>query len=237
MTLDQLLSGLKSAFGAELRAVVLYGSAVAGELIPQRSNYNVLVLVDSLPLERLLAKSTTAREWAEAGNPPPLMMTVREWLGSADIFAMEHADILERHKVLYGEAPFAGVQVSPADLRLQTENQAMGKLLQLRQGALAAGGDGERQAALLGASLSAIMVVFRAVARLHGDHPPTDYEALSRMVAGRAGFDAAPFVQVVQHVRGTAPITPAGASAVLAGYLQGMEQLVAHLDRFKHAAR
>ena len=236
MTLDQLLAGLKTAFGAELHAVVLYGSAVAGEHIPQRSNYNVLVLVDSLALDRLLAKSSTAREWTEAGNPPPLMMTVREWRASTDIFAMEHADILERHRVLYGEAPFDGVQVSPEHLRLQTENQSMGKLLQLRQGALAAGGDGARQAALLGASLSAIMVIFRAVARLHGEQPPTDYEALSRSVAGRAGFDAAPFVQVVRHVRGAAPIAPADAGAALAGYLQGMEQLVAHLDRFRSGA-
>jgi len=237
MTLDQLLSGLQGAFGAELRAVVLYGSAVAGEHIPQRSNYNVLVLVESLSLERLLARSSTVRDWTEAGNPPPLMMTVREWRGSVDIFAMEHADILERHRVLHGQLPLEGIHVSPADLRLQTENQAMGKLLQLRQGALGAGGDGGRQVALLGASLSALMVVFRAVARLHGEQPPTDYEALSRMVAGRAGFDAAPFVQVVRHVRGAAPITPAGAGAVLAGYLQGMEQLVAHLDRFKQGAR
>ena len=230
MTLDELVTELRTAFGAQLRAVVLYGSAVAGEHIPNRSNYNVLVLVEALPLDRLLAKAAGAQAWTAAGNPPPLMLTVDEWRTSADIFPMEYADILERHRVLYGEAPFAGLSVSPGDLRLQVENQAMGKLLQLRQGALATGGDGVRQAALLAASLSAIMVVFRAVLRLHGQSPPTDYEALARLVAERAGLDAAPFLQVVRHVRGSAPIAPGQAEAVLAGYLRGMEALVAHVN-------
>ena len=31
MTLDELVSQLRAAYGAELRAVVLYGSAAAGE--------------------------------------------------------------------------------------------------------------------------------------------------------------------------------------------------------------
>jgi hypothetical protein len=233
MTLDDLVASLRNAFGSELRAVVLYGSAVAGEHIPKRSNYNVLVIVDALPLERLMAKASIAQAWTKAGNPPPLLLTHAEWRSSADIFPMEYADILERHRVLYGQAPFDGIHVSPAELRLQVENQALGKLLQLRQGVLALGNSGEQQVVLLAASLSAVMVVFRGVVRLHGDVPPTDYEALSALIGGYAGFDAAPFVQVVRHVRGAAPIAPGGASAVLAGYLQGMERLTAHLDQFR----
>src|SRR3712207_194433 len=102
MTLDDLVSELTRAHGPQLRAVVLYGSAVAGELIPKRSNYNVLVIVDELPLERLLTKSAAMRTWSDAGNPPPLLLTTAEWLSSADIFPMEYADVLERHKVLHG---------------------------------------------------------------------------------------------------------------------------------------
>jgi hypothetical protein len=230
MTLDELVSSLKSDFGAQLRTVVLYGSAVAGEHIPNRSNYNVLVLVDALPLDRLLASAAGTRAWTAAGNPPPLLLTVAEWRASSDVFPMEYADILERNRVLYGEPPFDGLSVAPADLRLQVEHQAMGKLLQLRQGALAAGGDAMRQIALLAASLSTIMVVFRAIVRLHGDSPPTDYEALSRLVAERAGFDPGPFVGVVRHVRGAEPIPPESATIALAGYLEGMERVVAHVD-------
>jgi predicted nucleotidyltransferase len=236
MTLDQLVSQLKAAYGAELRAVVLYGSAAAGEHIPKRSDYNVLVLTESLKPERLRAAAAVARAWAEAGNPAPMTMTPAEWRRSADIFPMEYADILDRHKILYGELPVEGVRVEPRHLRLQLEQEAMGKLLKLRQGVLAAGGDERRQVELLAASLSTIMVILRAVTRLHGDRPPTDNVALSTMVAGRAGFDAAPFVRVVRHVRGEQLMTPADVGGVLAGYLGGMEGLVAYLDRFASPA-
>jgi hypothetical protein len=108
----------------------------------------------------------------------------------------------------------------------------LGKLLHLRRGAMAAGDDAKEQIALLEASLSALMVVFRGVVRLAGDVPSQDYVALSTDVAQRASFDAAPFHRVIQHMRSTAKIPRNDASKVLAGYMAGMEALVAWLDRY-----
>src|SRR3954470_24946647 len=125
MTLDELVAQLRAAYGTGLRSVVLYGSAAAGEHIAKRSDYNVLVIVDSLDASRLAAASAAARAWAEGGNPAPLTLTTSEWRGSSDIFPMEYADILERHKILYGESPFDGISVDPKDLRLQLEQEAM----------------------------------------------------------------------------------------------------------------
>lgn len=233
MTPEELVEQLRAAYGDALRSVVLYGSAAAGEHIPKRSDYNVLVLVDSLSLDRLSAAGAVARAWSEGGNPAPMTLTTREWRSSADIFAMEYADILERHKILYGEAPFDGIRVEPRDLRLQLEHEAMGKLLRLRQGVLAAGGDGRRQVELLAASLSTIMVIFRAVIRLEGAAPATDNVALSQAVARYARFDSSPFERVVRHVRGEQTIAAGEVGNVVAGYLDGMEKLVEHLDRFE----
>ena len=231
MTPEELVEQLRRAYGPELRSVVLYGSAVAGEHIPKRSDYNVLVLVDALSLDRLSAAASVARAWGAGGNPAPMTLTMSEWRGSADIFAMEYADILERHKILYGDSPFDGIRVDPRDLRLQLEHEAMGKLLRLRQGVLAAGGDGRLEAELLAASLSTIMVIFRSVVRLQGETPPKDNVALAQGVARHAGFDATPFERVVRHVRGEQPIAASEVRSVVAGYLAGMEKLVAHLDR------
>jgi hypothetical protein len=233
MTPEELVEQLRSAYGDALRSVVLYGSAAAGEHIPKRSDYNVLVIVDSLSLEQLSAAAAVARAWNEGGNPAPMTLTTREWRSSADIFAMEYADILERHKILYGEAPFDGIRVDPHDLRLQLEHEAMGKLLRLRQGVLAAGGDGRRQLELLAASLSTIMVIFRAAIRLGGAATATDNVALSQAVARYAGFDAAPFERVVRHVRGEQTIAAGEVGNVVAGYLDGMGKLVEYLDRFE----
>ena len=236
MTLDELVAQLKAVYGAQLRAVVLYGSAAAGEHNPKSSDYNVLVIVDELTMQHMRAEAAVARAWGEKGNPPPLTMTLAEWRGSADIFPMEYADILERHRVLHGTPPFDGITVDRGHLRLQLEHEAMGKLLKLRQGILASGGDAKAQTELLAASLSTIMVIFRAFERLHGAVPPTDYERLSRDVGQRVGFDVTPFGRVVRHVRGGEKIGSADVPAVLEGYVDGMNRLVGYLDRYEPTA-
>lgn len=231
MTLDELVSQLRGAFGAELRAVVLYGSAAAGEHHPKKSDYNVLVLVERFAPERLTAASAAVKAWSDDGNPPPLPLTVDEWHDSADIFPIEYADLLEGHRVLYGDLR-TDVRVNPQHLRLQLEHEAMGTLLQLRRGVLAAGNDAKEQLALLEKSSSRVMVIFRALIRLLGETPSHDNIELSKKVATAAGIDAAPFVQVVWHKRGETPIRSQDVARVLAEYLSGMQQLVHYLDRY-----
>ncbi|HEY3134162.1 MAG TPA: nucleotidyltransferase domain-containing protein [Gemmatimonadaceae bacterium] len=233
MKLEELVRQLQLAYGAGLRSVVLFGSAVAGEHNPKKSDYNILVIVDSLPLERLRAVAAVSKAWADDGNPPPMTFTTSEWKASSDIFPMEYADILERHRVLFGEPPFDGITVSPADLRLQVEHQTMGKLLQLRQAVMGAGGDDRRQLEVLENSLSTLMVVFRGVSRLFGHAPSQDYEELTRSLAERARFSPDPFVKVIRHVRGTEKIPRENAADILEGYLAAMERLVAYLNEYK----
>ena len=233
MKLEELVSQLKLAYGDGLRSVVLFGSAVAGEHNPKKSDYNVLVIVDTLPLARLRAVAAVSKAWAEDGNPPPMTFTASEWKSSADIFPMDYADILERHRVLFGDPPFDGIRVAASDLRLQVEQQTMGKLLQLRQATMGAGGDSRLQLEVLEKSLSTLMVIFRGVSRLVGQAPSQDYEELSRSLAQRAGFSPDPFVKVIGHVRGTAKIPRESAAGILEGYLAAMERLVAYLDEFR----
>jgi len=232
MTLDELVSQLRAAYGTALRSIVLYGSAAAGEHIAKKSDYNVLVIVDDLGAARLVAASAASRAWADSGNPAPLTLTMSEWRGSSDIFPMEYADILERHRVLSGDPPFDGITVDLKDLRLQLEHEAMGKLIRLRQGILASGNEGDRQLELLTASLSAIMIIFRAFVRLHHEVPAKDNVSLIGVVASRVGFDGQPFVRVVKHVRGESSMKASEASSVLGGYVRGMEQLVSYLDKY-----
>jgi hypothetical protein len=123
--------------------------------------------------------------------------------------------------------------VNPADLRLQVEHQTMGKLLQLRQAIMGAGGDSALQLEVLEKSLSTLMVIFRAVVRLQGQVPSQDYEALTLTVAERAGFSPEPFIRVIRHARGSEKLSRDNASMILEEYLSAMERLVAYLDEFR----
>jgi hypothetical protein len=233
LTLDELVAQLRTAFGSDLTAVVLYGSAAGGEHNPKRSDHNVLVIVKQVPMTAAKAIAATSRAWADAGNPPPLVFTDSEWRGSSDIFPMEYADILDRHRVLHGTSPFDGIVVRTEDLRLQLENETMGKLLHLRQAVLATAGDDKKLIELLGSTASAIMVIFRAVCRLHGEKPAAENARLVEQVARLAQIDGDPFQRAVRVSRGESAVPTAEALAVTAGYVGGLERLVGHLDGFR----
>ncbi len=234
MTLDELVTQLRSAYGDALRSVVLYGSAVAGEHIAKKSDYNVLVIVNDIPMGRLRELSAVTRAWRESGNAAPMTFTEREWRASADVFPMEYADILERHKPLYGDPPFEGITVDKRDLRLQAEHEALGILLGLRAGVLTAGADAGKQIELMSATLSALMIVFRAVLRLHDRRPPQSYSEVTNEVSSVAGVDTAPVQEVVSHVRGSKAITKDRAGELLASYLRAMEAVVMHISELPH---
>jgi hypothetical protein len=231
LAIGELVAAVKSLYGDALRTIVQFGSAVAGEVLPGQSDTNLLIIVDAVPLSALLHNAEAVQKWTRAGNPAPLLLTLDEWRSSADVFAMEYADILHRHLVLVGDAPFAGVTVDPSDLRLHVEREAMGKLLQLRRAVMAVGNDQKQQLRLLVNGLSTLMVIFRGVSRVAGGSPPMDYLALSREVATLAAFDVRPFERLVQHARRDVQIPVGEVTPVLTGVLDAMGRLVMFLDR------
>lgn len=229
MTLESFTQDLQRVLGDDLTAAVLYGSAVH-QATPTAAN--VLVVVRTLRPSALRALGTAVATWRAAGHPAPLILTDAEWRSSRDVFAMEHADIHATHRVLAGAMPGLP-EVSREDMRRQLEFEAMGALIHLRQGILACNGDTTLELQLLTASKGTVMALLRALLRVEGQQVPTEAEALVRTAAGRAGFDAAPFLEVVAHTRGTA-IPAARADAVLTEYHAGLKRLVAHVDAMLH---
>jgi len=193
MKLEELVSQLRAAYGDALSAVVLYGSAAGGEHHEKRSDMNILVIGKTLTVKSMRAAGAVARAWGEAGHPPPLTLTEAEWRSSVDVFAIEHADILQRHKILFSAPPFDlkyGVTVSPRDLRLQLEYEALGMLLRLRGRVLTSDHDAAHRIETLVSGTSQVLVLFRAILRLREETPPADNEELCRLTAARTGAAA-----------------------------------------------
>jgi hypothetical protein len=234
MTLDDLVRQLREAHGNALRCVALYGSAArgGGEHIAKKSDYNVLVIVSTLTMESLRREAPIARQWRDDNNPPPLTLTLGEWTRCADIFPMEYADILQYNRVLHGQLPLNGIRIDPQHLRLQLENEAMGKLLRLRHLILLAGDDVNAQREILEGSISTFLTLFRAYARLHNATPPIDSEALVVDVAEHVGFDKASVVRVLAHLKGTSKLTDQEIGPTLAAYLTAVQTFVAHVDQY-----
>lgn len=233
MTLEALTERLQRDLGEALVAAVLYGSAARGERVERRSDYNVLVIVRALTPAALRALAPTTAEWRAAGNPPPLLLTEREWRSSRDVFAMEHADIAGRNRVLHGALPSLA-PVAPDDLRRQLEYEAMGALLHLRRGVLAVGHDPLRTLDLLVAAKGTTVALLRSLLRVHGRPVPDDAAAALAAAAPLAQLDATALAEVIAHARGERSIPPARAAEVLDGVHRLLKALVAHVDAMWH---
>lgn len=231
VTATELVKELREVFGDGLRAVALYGSAANASDGTHPGDQHVLAIVDSLPLDGLTDAGSHVTKWLKGGHPAPLILTLAEWRSSSDIFPMEYADILAQRQELHGSLPVDGIVVKPQELRVAVEREAMGKLLQLRRGVIAAGDDAKRRTELLTASLSTFLAVFRGALRTIGIRPDSDSAGTVREIGFRAGLDVIPFQRVLDHKRGTVSLPPAEVNSVLAGYLASLEHLVAWLDQ------
>ncbi len=131
--LAELVERLKSAIGANLKTVVLYGSAAAGNFQPQHSDLNVLCVLDRLDGAELQKLGPTARRWEKKGHPAPLVFGLEELQRAADVFAIELLDIQEKHRLLFGANIFAGMRVPLRLHREQVERELRTNLVRLRQ--------------------------------------------------------------------------------------------------------
>jgi predicted nucleotidyltransferase len=227
---------LEGVYRAELASVVLYGSAARGEFRPGQSDLNVLVLLRAVSPAALRRASDLARAWVAEGNPPPLILSVDEWRRSADVWAIELADIRDAHLVLGGMDPFEGIEIRPEDLRLQCERELKGKQIQLRERYLLFAGQPEELGELLSRSFSTFLVLFRTVLRLTGAGGERDAETVLRRVGERVGFDPAPLLEIQRARASGQKLRPQADSPVVAGYLDAVSRVVDHVDRLVHGA-
>ena len=231
MTLDELVTQLKAAHGDALLGVIVYGSTAADAAA--KNDHNVLVVVRSLDVMAMRADGAIGRSWQEAGNAVPLTLTEAEWRSSVDVFAIEHADIAERNRVVFAAPGFEvtdRVSIRDADIRRQLEYESLALVLAVRAGITATGGNARAQRALLAGQSGRAIALFRAGVRLSGAAPAPDAVALCAQAGKMAGFEPASFVAAVNQRRGTKEVPKGELESVLGGFHAGLMRFVAHVD-------
>jgi hypothetical protein len=229
MTPQEFVQRIKAA-APSLQSALLYGSAAAGDMSGSAVRHDLLLVAKQWSIAELHAMSDLVQQWQKAGNPIPQLFTTAELATSADVFPIEILDLQQSREVLLGPDPIADLHVDLDHLRLQLEHELRSKLLFLRQRCLAAGGDPQRIASVLAASLSSFLVLFRAALRLYDKQVPAQKRAALLALAQHVPFDAEPFVTLLDcKERGVPPgPNPVG----LAGsYLGSIEQVVEAVDQ------
>jgi len=195
MTPEFLAEELKKICGGNLHSVVLYGSAAAGDSV-KTSDYNVLVVLERVKMEDLLALTGLCSSWSRDGNHAPLLFARENLLRSADVFPVEFSDIRQTHKILFGKNPFEGMEIDPALLRLELEHELKSKLILLQENFLVTKGSAKEVERLLVASISAFLTLFKAALRLYGENPPAKKMDVLPLLSKHVKFDEAIFAVV-----------------------------------------
>lgn len=223
------LSQVDSVLGNGYSAV-LYGSAARSDFVPGRSNLNLMLITDDLSTARLSGLGRAFATWRKSGYEPPLVILRSEWARATDVFPIEITDMRCGYEVLRGPDPVPGLQVSPADLRQALEREFRGKLLRLRQGYVAAGGDPVALGLLAERSSGTILVLLRGLLVLLGRSVPPEPMEVAAAAAAAMGMDGEPLLNVVRHRGERGWRCPPGE---FEGYLEAVARAAAFLDQLQ----
>ena len=231
MTPEELTHRLERDLGRDLKSVILYGSAAAGDHAGKRSDHNILVVVQELGVEQLRAVSQTAKAWAKAGNRPPLLFTPESLRRSVDTFPIELLDMRDSHRVLQGEDLVQGLAPDPRDLRLQLEHDLKTKLIQLREHYMLAAGKPRNVVELMVGSVASFLALSKAALRLFRDQvPPKKLDALKALTE-HLGLDVGAFATVHEIKEGKRKSRHVDAERLFEQYLKSVEAIADAVDK------
>lgn len=221
-----VLQDLQHIFSGRLQALIAYGDPNAAEALS-------LALVHAITAEDLAACASRAQSWHRAGLATPLLLTREEFSGSLDAFPLEYGEILETHRVVHGDDPFAGLTIRDEDVRRACEVQVKSLLLHLREDFVESRGRQGDVAALVTDSAPALAHLLRRLARLDDVTCSTNQE-LCTYASTRPRLDA----RVVGDVLALAKNPSAAgvdAARLFPQYLAAVEALWRFVDRWRHA--
>jgi hypothetical protein len=230
---NHLLDDLRSTHGDNLAAVVLYGSAAAGDHAGGDSDYNLLIALRRITPEDLRLAQAPVREWQRLGHPLPVYFTAEELRDAADVFPIEFHQMRRARVVLYGEDPFSSLEIGDENLRHQTEYELRSKLIQLRRLYIPASVSAEKLSDLMSDSLTSFATLFAPVLMLKGDpDPPVAKREIVRATARRLGIDAAPFERIFAlRESNDSTLSERDAHQLFASYLAEIERVIEAVDQ------
>ncbi len=229
---EGFIDDIRTTHGKNLAAVILYGSAAAGDFIPKQSDYNILIALNKITPKDLREAHACIREWHRMGHPVPVYFTVSELQNAADVFPIEFHQMTVAHKVLFGTDVIAGLNISDEFLRHQTEYELRSKLIQLRRQYIPASVSVDGLVKLMSESLASFSALFRAVLLLNGGEPPVKKHEIVHMTANKLGLEQVTFERIFALRERDAPgkLSAEEANDLFADYLDHIEKVIDSVD-------
>lgn len=223
--LREFTDAARAAFGEDLRAIVLYGSAADGKL-RATSDVNVLVVLEAFEP----AKADRLREplrVAQAAVRLAAMFLLQAEIGPAvEAFAVKFGDILHRRRVLYGDDPFRGVTVPRPSQVARLKQVLLNLTLRLRAWYMLRSLREEQLAFVIADAAGPLRAAAAALLGLEGQPtPPSPKDALARVAASLPGAGWAEVLARVSEAREMRRLPPGVAGPALVRLIELTERM------------
>jgi predicted nucleotidyltransferase len=229
--INEFVERMRAAAGTNLVAAILYGSAAAGDHIPDYSDVNLLCVLGETSFAAIEALAPAMEWWGKQKHRLPLLLSADEMRRSADVFSIEFLDMRRSHRLLWGEDILKTLEIPMRWHRAQVEYELREKTILLRQRLLMASGNVEAKWELLLRSLPAFGTLFRHALIALGDAGAGSKRDAAAALAAKLGIDSSVFGELLDIRERKKERKSAKVDEVFARYLMLVEQVTAAVDR------
>lgn len=227
---EEFVKRSREAASSNVVAIILFGSAASGDFHPGLSDLNLLCVLRDSSFAALQTLAPVAKWWDREKQPPPLCMTQHELERSTDVFAIELLDMVQHHRVLFGEDLLRGLHISTHLHRVQVEYELREKLILLRQHLLLAADSDSRLWDVVLHSVPSFATLFRhALIAMGNDSPPGRREAAQRL-SQQVNFDPSSIQQALDVRERKTDRKKLDVKDLCARYLAAIEKVAAAVD-------
>jgi predicted nucleotidyltransferase len=194
--LQEMTEALRAAAGDNLASVLVHGSAARGEFVEGTSDVDAIVVLKDTSLPRLDAVANALVLARNRGRIDTMILKLDEIEPSMDVFPVFYEEISERHVVVYGSDPFAGLTATDEHRRLRIEQELREAKIRTKRAAVDAMGTPRLLAAALERKVRQVRSPLRALLKMQGVAVGDRLADVLRAAASRYGSDAAPLLDV-----------------------------------------
>ena len=227
--LGDFVERVRGAAGANLKSVILYGSAAAGEYVPEYSDVNLMCLLGDTSFEAITALGPVVEWWGKQKHHAPLLLTAEDLRRGADVFSIEFLDMQQSYRVLWGDDPLRNLDIPMKFHRVQVEYELREKTILLRQRLLLVRDDGAKWELLL-RSVPAFGTLTRHALIASGEKAVLSKREAVGKLAAKAGFDPSPILQLFDVREHKADRKTINVNDMFRRYLKAVEAITAAVD-------
>jgi hypothetical protein len=231
-TITSFVDAAKQAFGADLVAIVLFGSG-AEQNLRATSDVNILLILKRFDRTQADALREPLRFAHAAVELNAMFMLESEVPAAMEAFAVKFADILHRHRVLHGSDPFANVAVSDAALLRRLKQVLLNLQIRLRERYILMSLREEQLGRVIADAAPPLRASAASLLQLERNPASSPKKALERVIAGLNDPDLTDVLNAMTHVRGGGRLEPGDAPKAMVNLMRLTEKLREHVEHLE----